>query len=180
MPQLINCISSGLNIKRQTTTEKENPQIGSAVWRGIIENAFLSFIQILCQPSQPDLKGFSIKSWTWQVMAIYSTHKKVQSRLISSLTLNWTFQQDNEAILAQSLVYFYLYFKGENHVWGYCLLTNIKKPRQEVGGIISPFPPCCSGPSEPVIAPCTVLSPLAKTVLIQRREIWALTHVRPI
>lgn len=74
MPQLINCISSGLNIKRQTTTEKENPPIGSAVWRGIIENAFLSFIQILCQPSQPDLKGFSIKSWTWQVMAIYSTH----------------------------------------------------------------------------------------------------------
>lgn len=28
-------------------------------------------------------------------------------------------------------------FKGENLVWCYCLLTNIKKPTQEVGGIIS-------------------------------------------
>lgn len=72
--QLVNCISSGWGKKReQTNKEKENPQIGTAVWRGIIENASLSFIQIHCQPSQPDLKGFSIKSWTWQVMTIYST-----------------------------------------------------------------------------------------------------------
>lgn len=59
--------------KRQTNEDRENPQIGTAVWRGIIENASPCFIQILCQPSQPDLKGFSIKSWTWQVMTIYST-----------------------------------------------------------------------------------------------------------
>lgn len=84
MPQLISSISSGLNIKRQTTTEKENPQIGSAVWRGIIENASLSFIPILCQPAQPDLKGFSIKSWTWQVMTIYSTHAKKKKSSIKA------------------------------------------------------------------------------------------------
>ena len=42
---------------KQTKKKEENRQIGAAVWRGIIENASLSFIQTPCQPSQPDLKG---------------------------------------------------------------------------------------------------------------------------
>lgn len=80
------------------------------------KNASRRCIQILCQPSKPDLMGFSIKSWTWQVTAIYSAGT-VEKRLIKIT------QCDNEAILVLSFVYFYIYFLRENRVWRYCLLT---------------------------------------------------------
>lgn len=89
--------------KTRQAKKTENPQTGTAVWRGIIENASLSFIRILFQLSQPDLKGFSIKSWTWQVMTIYSTKKMLNKGLLDQ-SVSRTFQWDNEAILALSFL----------------------------------------------------------------------------
>lgn len=101
--ELVSCIGDGW--KGKTNKEEDNPQIGTAVWRGYYwkKNASRRCIQILCQPSKPDLMGFSIKSWTWQVTAIYSAGT-VEKRLIKIT------QCDNEAILVLSFVYFYIYF----------------------------------------------------------------------
>lgn len=87
---------SSAGTKRQTKIEKGNPQIGTAVWRGTVENASLGFIQILCRPLQPDPQRFRIKPWTWQVMTIYSTKMLNKGLLDHSL---WA-KHFNKAILA--------------------------------------------------------------------------------